>query len=177
VIGPTAPAIALPGTRIETTLGALPRIDALVPTAELTGVLAAAVAADAVPVTDAAVEALRVESGEVRLGHDVDERWMPAEVGLVEATVSFEKGCFLGQEPVTRLHRRGHANRGPRRLALDADVAPGTPLMLDGKDVGVITSVAGAPWLDAPHAIGIVRVEVPAGTELVAGTARATTLA
>ena len=177
VIGPTAPAIALPGTRIETTLGALPRIDALVPTAELTDVLAAAVAAGAVPVTDAAVEALRVESGEVRLGHDVDERWMPAEVGLVEATVSFEKGCFLGQEPVTRLHRRGHANRGPRRLALDADVAPGTPLMLDGKDVGVITSVAGAPWLDTLHAIGIVRVEVPAGTELVAGTARATTLA
>lgn len=176
VIGPTAPAIVLPGTRIETLLGNVPRIDALVPTDEAPAVLAAAEAAGAVLVEEAAVEALRVEVGEVRLGHDVDERWMPAEVGLVDSAVSFEKGCFIGQEPVTRLHRRGHANRGPRCLALAADVAPGTVLELDGKDVGVVTSVAGPPWLDAPRAIGIVRVEVPAGAELTAGTTTATTL-
>jgi folate-binding Fe-S cluster repair protein YgfZ len=102
---------------------------------------------------------------------------MPAEVDLVETAVSFDKGCFIGQEPVTRLHRRGHANRGPRRLALSASVEPGTVLELEGKEAGVVTSVAGPPWLDVPRAIGIVRVEVPEGAALTAGATTATTLA
>ena len=176
LIGPTAPAIALPGIRVVTTLGTLPRIDVIVPTIELTGSLDAAVGAGAVQVDEAAVEALRVEAGDVRLGHDVDERWMPAEVGLVEATVSFDKGCFIGQEPVTRLHRRGHANRSPRRLALATAVAPGTELVLEGKEAGVVTSVADAPWLDSPRAIAILRVEVPEGAVLDAAGSTATVL-
>lgn len=177
LIGPGALAIELPGRRIESSLGDLPRADTIVATSDLAASLDAAVRAGAVPVEEGAVEALRVEAGEVRLGHDVDERWMPAEVGLVEATVSFDKGCFIGQEPVTRLHRRGHANRGPRRLAVSAPVEPGTALELDGKEAGVITSVAGAPWFDAPLAIGIVRVDVPEGAVLTAGAAKATVLA
>ncbi len=177
LVGPDAPAIDVPGLRIETTLGALPRIDVVVPRGEAAAALDAAERAGAILVDADAIEALRVEAGEVRFGRDVDERWMPAEVGLVDATVSFDKGCFIGQEPVTRLHRRGHANRGPRRLALSAVVEPGTVLELDGRDVGVVTSVTGPPWLDAPAAIGIVRVDVETGAELSAGTATATVLA
>lgn len=176
LIGPSAPTIALPGTCIGASLGALPRRDVLVPASGLAEALAAAERAGAIPVEEAAVEALRVEAGEVRLGHDVDARWMPAEVGLVDATVSFDKGCFIGQEPVTRLHRRGHANRGPRRLALTTDVTPGGELTLDGKEAGVVTSVAGPPWLDEPRAIAIVRVEVPEGAVLDAGGVSATVL-
>lgn len=176
LIGPDAAAIELPGTRIATTLGALPRLDVIVPTADLLSAVATAERAGAVPVDEQAVDALRIEAGDVRLGRDVDDRWMPAEVGLVDATVSFEKGCFIGQEPVTRLHRRGHANRGPRRLALSAAVEPGTVLELDGREAGVVTSVAAPPWLETPRAIGIVRVEVPEGAVLAAGSATATTL-
>lgn len=176
LIGPDAETIATDGVRIVGLLGELPRVDVLVATDQREATVAAAIAAGATPVELAAIEALRIEAGAVRLGHDVDERWMPAEVDLVETTVSFEKGCFIGQEPVTRLHRRGHANRGPRRLSLDAAVEPGTTLELDGKDVGVITSVAADPWFTEPRAIGIVRVDVPAGAALVAGTATATTL-
>lgn len=176
LIGPSAPAIDLPGTRLATTLGDLPRIDMIVPAVQRLETLDAAGRAGAVPVDEAAVEALRVEAGEVRLGRDVDERWMPAEVGLVEVAVSFSKGCFIGQEPVTRLHRRGHANRGPRRVALSAAVAPGTELVLDGREAGVVTSVADAPWLDAPRAIAILRVEVPAGAVLDAAGMTATVL-
>jgi tRNA-modifying protein YgfZ len=177
LIGPAAETIATDGVRIVGLLGDLPRVDVLVPTDQRAALVAAAIASGATPVEPDAIEALRVEAGTVRLGHDVDERWMPAEVGLVEATVSFEKGCFIGQEPVTRLHRRGHANRGPRRLALDAVVELGVTLELDGKDVGVITSVAADPWLTAPRAIGIVRVDVPEGTVLTAGPISATVLA
>ena len=177
LIGPDAPALELPGTRIESGLGNLPRVDMIVPTSDRASALDTAASQGAVPVEEAAVEALRVEAGEVRLGHDVDERWMPAEVGLVEATVSFDKGCFIGQEPVTRLHRRGHANRSPRRVALSAAVAPGTPLVLDGKEAGIVTSVADAPWLEQPRAIAILRVEVPEGAVLTAGATTATVLA
>ena len=177
LIGPTAAAIDLPGTRIASMLGTVPRIDVLVPAGALNDALETAERVGAVPVDESAVDALRIEAGEVRFRHDVDERWMPAEVGLVEAAVSFDKGCFIGQEPVTRLHRRGHANRGPRRLMLTAAVEPGTALELDGKEAGVITSVAGAPWFDAPLAIGIVRVDVPDGAVLTAGATTATLLA
>ena len=163
LIGPGATAIELPGTRHATSLGGLPRVDVIAPTIGLMGSLAAAERAGAVRVDEGAVDALRVEAGEVRLGRDVDERWMPAEAGLVESAVSFEKGCFIGQEPVTRLHRRGHANRGPRRLALAAPVAAGTALAAGDREVGVVTSVAGAPWLDEPRAIGIVRVDAGDG--------------
>lgn len=177
LIGPAAATIDVDGTSCWTTLGTLPRLDVIVPAAELAPAIATAVQSGALLVTIDAVEALRVESGEVRLGFDVDERWMPAEVDLVETAVSFDKGCFIGQEPVTRLHRRGHANRGPRRLALSASVEPGTVLELEGKEAGVVTSVAGPPWLDVPRAIGIVRVEVPEGATLTAGATTATTLA
>lgn len=177
LIGPEAEGTATDGVRIVGLLGNLPRVDVLVAADQREATVAAAIAAGATPVEPDAIEALRIESGTVRLGLDADERWMPAEVGLVETTVSFAKGCFIGQEPVTRLHRRGHANRGPRRLALDAVIERGATLELDGKDVGVITSVAAAPWLAAPRAIGIVRVDVPEGTVLTAGPISATVLA
>ena len=48
---------------------------------------------------------------------------MPAEAGLEDRAVSFTKGCYPGQEPVARLHYRGHANRGVRGLALAAVAA------------------------------------------------------
>lgn len=172
LVGPGAAAIELPGPRIAGTLGELPAVDVVVPTIGLMGSLDAAIRAGAAPVAEEALEALRVEAGEVRLGHDVDERWMPAEVGLVDAAVSFDKGCFIGQEPVTRLHRRGHANRAPLRLALAGPVAPGAALEQDGREVGVVTSVAGPPWLDAVRAIAIARVDLdPAGPLTAAGVA------
>ena len=155
LIGPDAPSIELPGVRLASTLGVLPRVDVVVPTIGLMGSLNAAERAGAAPVEAAAVDALRVEAGEL----DADDRWMPAEAGLVDLAVSFEKGCFIGQEPVTRLHRRGHANRGPRRLVADGPVEPGAAIAQDGKEVGVVLAAAGPPWLDGHRAIGIVRVD------------------
>ena len=169
LIGPQAESIDLDGLSLPTALGGLPRRDVLVAAAQAEALIASAVAAGAVTVSPDAIEALRVEAGEVRLGADLDQRWMPAEVGVVERTVSFEKGCFPGQEPVTRLHRRGHANRGPRRLILDALVAVGEPLHVDDREVGLVTSVAGPPWLSRHAAIGIVRVKVAEDAVFVAG--------
>ena len=49
---------------------------------------------------------------------------LPAEAGLEERAISFTKGCYPGQEPVARLHYRGHPNRGLRVLGLEGDALP-----------------------------------------------------
>src|SRR3954454_10590118 len=77
-------------------------------------------AAGAVEVDDAAAEIVRIESGRPRYGAEMSISTMPAEAGIVEAAVSFTKGCYIGQEPVVRLHHRGRPNRHLRGLRLDA---------------------------------------------------------
>ncbi len=71
------------------------------------------------------LEAMRIVAGTPRFGREIDDRVLPAEAGLVDRAVSFTKGCYPGQEPIARLHYRGHANRGLRVLTLDGDALPG----------------------------------------------------
>ena len=72
------------------------------------------------PTIDAAeLERRRIEAGVPRWGREIDERILPAEAGLDATHVDFAKGCYPGQEPVARLHYRGHPNRGLRVLELD----------------------------------------------------------
>lgn len=146
-----------------------PRVDLIVAADDTHDLLERLCDAGATEATAEVVDALRIEAGVPRLGAEADERWMPAECGLVERAVSFDKGCYIGQEPVTRLHRRGHANRGPRRLRPAGTVAVGDAIAFDGKEVGVITSTAAEPWLERPTALGIVRVEVPTGATVEVG--------
>ena len=86
---------------------------------------------------------------------------LPAEAGLEEHAISFTKGCYPGQEPVARLHYRGHPNRGLRVLELDGDELPAydAELSLDGKAVGRITSAVADG--DGVLALAYVRREVP----------------
>ena len=58
-----------------------------------------------------AAELARIESGRPRFGSEMGPETMPAEAGIVERAVDFEKGCYIGQEPVARLHYRGRPNR------------------------------------------------------------------
>ena len=106
------------------------------------------------------LERRRIEAGVPRWGREIDDRILPAEAGLTETHVSFEKGCYPGQEPVARLHYRGHANRGLRVLAVDGDVAPDDEVRYEDKVVGRITSAADGV------ALAYVRAEVPADAEL-----------
>ena len=110
------------------------------------------------------LELLRIRAGTPAWGKEIDDRVLPAEAGLTERAVSFTKGCYPGQEPIARLHYRGHANRGLRVLRLDEVPDPGTELAYGGKVVGRITSVAS----DAGGSVALayVRREVPEGAEL-----------
>ena len=71
-----------------------------------------------------ALEALRVEAGVPRQGHELDDSTIPQEAFLERDAVSFTKGCFLGQELVCRIDTRGHVNRLLRGLVVDGDREP-----------------------------------------------------
>jgi folate-binding protein YgfZ len=111
--------------------------------------------------SDEELELLRIRAGTPRFGRELDDRVLPAEAGLDERAIDFEKGCYPGQEPVARQRYRGRVNRTLRVLELDGPELPGydAELSYDGKAVGRITSAVR----DDVHviALGYIRVEVP----------------
>lgn len=119
-------------------------------------------AAGARPVGALAATAVRVEAGEPRMGRDVDESTIPQESGLVAEAVSFTKGCYLGQELVARIDSRGHVNRHLRGVVIKENRLPPEQarLVVDGADVGVLTSIAESLMVGAPVGLGLVRREV-----------------
>jgi tRNA-modifying protein YgfZ len=122
------------------------------------------------------LEVLRIRAGTPRFGREIDDRVLPAEAGLEERAVDFEKGCYPGQEPIARQHYRGRVNRTLRVLDIDGSDVPGydAELTFEGKVVGRVTSAA--PDGDAVAALGYVRVEVPRDAELHVGERVATQL-
>lgn len=115
------------------------------------------------------LEVLRIEAGVPAFGVDYDERTLPQEAGL-QHTLSVEKGCYVGQETVARIHFRGHINKVVRTLRFSSEVPVGTELTYEGSVVGRVTSSVVSPRL-GPIGIGMVRVEPPEGAELNDGEA------
>jgi folate-binding protein YgfZ len=126
------------------------------------------VAGGAVPVTEDAAEIIRVETGRPRFGLDMGPESMPAEAGIVERAVDFEKGCYIGQEPVARLHYRGKPNRALRGLRLSGAASHGDPIVLGDREVGRIGTPCLSPAL-GPIALAIVRREAAEGEQLAVG--------
>lgn len=127
-------------------------------------------------IDDERLEELRIRASTPRFGREIDDRVLPAEAGLVERAVSFDKGCFPGQEPIARLHYRGHANRSLRRFEVEGAEAPAfdTPIYYEGKDVGRVTSAVRVDG--AVLALGYVRREVPENAAVQVGSADARSL-
>jgi tRNA-modifying protein YgfZ len=129
---------------------------------------AALLDAGAAEVTPEAAEILRVETGTPRFGAEMDSSTMPAEAGIVEAAVDFEKGCYIGQETVARLHYRGKPNRRLRGLRLSAPAPAGTALRLGDREVGRLGGSCVSP-AHGPIALAILRREAEPGAELAVG--------
>jgi tRNA-modifying protein YgfZ len=141
----------------------------LIPRAEDRERLIAALAEAGAPAVDpAAAEIVRIESGLPRFGSEMDAATMPAEAGIVERAVNFEKGCYIGQETVARLHYKGKPNRHLRGLRLSAPTDPGTALSLGDKEVGRLGGSCVSP-AHGPIGLAIVRREAEPGAELLAG--------
>jgi folate-binding protein YgfZ len=133
-----------------------------------TSVTALLEAAGTAEVSEPAAEIVRVESGRPRFGLDMGAESMPAEAGITDRAVDFEKGCYIGQEPVARLHYRGKPNRTLRGLRLSKSAEHGDPLLLGEREVGRIGTACLSPAL-GPIALAIVRREATEGDRLAIG--------
>jgi len=123
-----------------------------------------------------AFEMARLEAGIPRFGADMDETNIPLEAGLETRAISFNKGCYIGQEVISRIRTYGQVAKALRGLRLEDGgtslPVKGDKLFRDGKEVGYVTSSLTSPRLNAKIALGYVRKEVnEIGTELVVHSA------
>jgi len=124
-------------------------------------------------VDDELYETLRIEAGIPKFGVDMDETTIVPELGL-DGMISYNKGCYVGQEIIARIHFRGHVAKQLAGIilseppALAGGLTPGAELLTaDGKNAGKMTSVTFSPKLDKTIALAFVRYDYLAeGTEV-----------
>jgi folate-binding protein YgfZ len=150
-------------------------IDALLDASAIDAAREALEAANAVSVSEAAAEIVRVERGRPRYGLDLDDSTIPQEAGLNERAVSFTKGCYVGQETVARLFYRGKPNRHLRGLRLSEPVDAGAELRLGERSVGHLGSSVLSPAL-GPIGLALVRREAEPGATVAIGDGGATAI-
>lgn len=112
------------------------------------------------------LEMARVAAGVPLVGVDTSAATLVQEAALEDVAVSFDKGCYLGQETVARVKYRGRANRRLRGLLLpEPPPAPGAAVTSAGREVGRLTSVALTPDLGA-IGLAVLRHEVAPGEDV-----------
>jgi folate-binding protein YgfZ len=125
-------------------------------------------------------EALRLERGVPRFGVDFDDKMYPQEASLEKRAVSFDKGCYLGQEVVCMLELRGHVKRKLVSFVVEGEGAPASGETVtdgDGVEIGKVSSAVPSPTLG--HTVGIAMIKLAhtaPGTELRIGTSHAHTV-
>lgn len=113
----------------------------------------------AVEISDELYEVLRIENGEPKYGIDADETTIVPELGI-GGLISYNKGCYIGQEIIARIHFRGHVAKQLTGLILEDKVEPNAELKsVEGKNAGKITSVAFSPRRDKYIALAFVRYD------------------
>ena len=118
------------------------------------------------PMGYTALSGLRLAQGVPWFGYDFGEKQIPHEAGLQDSHISYTKGCYTGQEIVERVRSRGQVNRQRVSLVFSGDAVPeaGTPLTVDGKEVGFVTRAAKAWDAVPPRVLGMGYVRREAGT-------------
>ncbi|PXY31425.1 YgfZ/GcvT domain-containing protein [Prauserella muralis] len=147
-------------------------VDLVVPRPQLTTWWDRLTEAGARPAGSWAFDALRAESVRPRLGVDTDERAIPHEVNWIGSAAHVAKGCYRGQETVSKVHNVG---RPPRHLVLlhldgSPEIYPetGDPVLLGERTVGRVGTVAQHHEL-GPIALALVKRSTPPDAELLAG--------
>ena len=117
-----------------------------------------------------AYEALRIETGLPAHGAELDDRYNPLEAGLMQH-ISFDKGCYIGQEVIARLDTYDKVQRCLMGLLPSGEtlIPPGASLIAKGKDAGVVTSSAYSPGMGGGICLAMVRrAHAEAGKPLLA---------
>jgi folate-binding protein YgfZ len=154
VRGPGAEGLDLPGAL----LAGWPGVEGI-------DVLDGALPADLPQASPDDLEGLRIEAGVPALGAELTDATIPAEAGqwLIDASVSFTKGCYTGQELVARIDSRGGNVPRPLRglLVAGEPVSVGTPVSVHGAEVGVVTSSGRSAALGAVALAPLARSVAP----------------
>lgn len=110
-----------------------------------------------------AMEVARIESGIPRFGAEMDETNLPPEAGIEDRAISYQKGCYIGQEVIARIRTYGQVAKALRGLRLPDSLpqlpAKGDKLFVNGKEAGYVTNAVHSPSLAANIAFGYVRRE------------------
>jgi folate-binding protein YgfZ len=116
---------------------------------------------DGGPMGYAALSAQRMAQGTPWFGYDFGDKQIPHEAGLEDSHISYTKGCYTGQEIVERVRSRGQVNRRRVDLLFSGETVPppGTPFLLEGKEVGYLTRAARNYFPPAVLGMGYVRKE------------------
>jgi folate-binding protein YgfZ len=123
----------------------VPNYEFWIPQEQAESFWAALAQAGAERVRDAALDAFRILCGIPKIGVDIRERTLPQETAQDRA-LNFNKGCYIGQEIVERIRARGSVHRTLTGFEVSGDTLPvETPIQVDGKDVGTITSTTTIP--------------------------------
>jgi len=145
--------------------------DLVVGASSLTPLTKALHGAGAIDASGETADVLRVEAGVPKFHRDMDEDTIPLEAGIESRAISLTKGCYVGQEVIIRVLHRGHGRvaRKLAGLALGGEtaVAPGTAILVDGREVGQVTSSVVSPALNRPIALAyLLRGFLDAGTSV-----------
>ena len=128
-------------------------------------------------ISNEAYEMRRVELGRPASGAELVEEYNPLEAGLAWACAE-NKGCYTGQEIIARQITYDKVTKTLVGLRLDGAVAPGSEVLVEGRPVGTVTSVAHSPSLNAPIALAIIkRPHNAPGTAAQVGDRAATVVA
>jgi aminomethyltransferase len=105
---------------------------------------------DAIPIGEAALDLVRIENGIARIGVDTGEKTIALEARL-ESAISYDKGCYLGQETIERATARGGLKKRLFGLLVEASEPPArdSPVRFDGREVGRVSSAAVSPRFGA----------------------------
>lgn len=114
------------------------------------------------------LETLRITNAVARWGRDMDTKTFPQEAGVDGRAVHYEKGCYLGQEAMAKIHFRGKVNRRLASLEGSGPLEPGAEITAGGQKVGAVTSASNG------RALALVRHSVEPGTKVKAGDTVAT---
>jgi tRNA-modifying protein YgfZ len=136
-------------------------VDFLLPASDATELLPT-LTGEHPPLDESLLETLRIEAGVPRWGRELDENTLPPEAGLERTHIDYDKGCYIGQEVISRLKSIGHVNR--RLVGFVAReteaLQPGMRLFASGDDtveIGALTSAAWSFALERPIALGYLK--------------------
>lgn len=118
-----------------------------------------------IQIHDDALEVARIEQGTPSI-IDITEKTLPQELVRNERAISFNKGCYLGQETVARLDALGHVNRKLTALSFEGQASRGEKVFADGEHIGNLSSCCFSPQLGCCLGLGILPTRIDAAKKI-----------